>query len=195
MVLNILQIGDKRLLKKSKKVIDFADKTLQKLIEDMIDTCEKDVDSTAGLAAPQIGENLNLAIVRRVDIEEKVENQAEKRESRGLWEVFINPEIIEADKEHESVLWEACLSIGVKVSQLWGPVWRPDKVKVKYQDRQGKTQTLEATGFFSHLIQHEIDHLNGVLFISRVRNPEQNLWRAIDFDKYIDENGRYPKEV
>lgn len=203
MVLNILQIGAPELTKKSKAIKDFRASKLQKLINDMIDTCEADRAGTAGLAAPQVGENIRLTVIRRLDLEKKIKNRNHKRKDKTkieeikldeLWEAVINPEIVYLDEEHESLIWEACLSVGKGKQQLWGPVWRPDKVEIKYFDRHGKPKQLKASGFFSHLIQHEIDHLDGKLFISRVKNPALNLWLSGELDDYIEKNKAYPAE-
>ena len=229
MKLNVLQIGDDRLLKSSKAIRDFQDKKLQNLIENMIETCHLDREHTAGLAAPQVGENLRLAIIRRIDLDEKIEKktkiemkrkireksntsedsidtQGEKKKPRinmneirskirsniENWEVLINPKINYASEE-ESTIWEACLSIGTGGSMLMGPVSRPRSIKIEYFDRSGNKKSLEAKGFFSHLIQHEIDHLDGILFINRVPNPERNLWTSEQIDQHIEKFGAYPQ--
>lgn len=210
MQLDILQIGDDRLLQESKPVRNFQDKKLQKLIDDMIETCEIGKKHTAGLAAPQVGENLQLTVIRRLDLEEKIaESQGAegkgrkkikrakltKQQSLDLWEPLINPKIVSEDPEYDSVIWEACLSIGKGKDQVWGPVQRPDKIEIEYQDRAGKKKSIKGNGFFSHLLQHEIDHLHGVLFISRVPNPDKNLWKSADLDEYLDKHGKFPEAI
>lgn len=194
MKLEILQIGDPRLLQKSKEVKDFASQSLKKLVKDMIDTCEAGKEHTAGLAAPQVGKNLRLTVIKRVDIEEELEKKGEKvnKTKPAQWEVLINPEVIASDEKKASLVWEGCLSIGVGKKQIWGPVYRPSWVKIKYQDLEGKEHQLKGEGFFSHLIQHEIDHLDGILFTSRVSNPERNLWLSKELDKYIEAKGEFP---
>lgn len=200
MQLEILQIGDERLITSSKKVGNFKSKSLQKLIDDMIDTCEIGKRHTAGLAAPQVGENIQLTIVRRIDLEGDVRKKRKegkyeqsKEESLKLWEPLLNPRIIAEDNQKESLVWEACLSIGKGKKQLYGPVYRPSWVEVEYEDREGKTKKIKGQGFFSHVLQHEMDHLQGVLFTSRVQNPEKNLWLSGDLDKYLEENDKFPE--
>lgn len=214
MKLDILQIGDPRLLQKSQTVTDFTDPILKKLVEDMIDTCEAGKEYTAGLAAPQVGHNLRLTVIRRLDKEKKLKQLVSKGNdsqdpeikrlgleakakiaSKEMWEPLLNPELIELDEKEEYLVWEACLSIGKGESQIFGPVFRPNFVKVRYQDMSGNDHELSGTKFFSHLLQHEIDHLDGILFTSRVANPEKNLWTAKDLDAYMEAKSEYPPIV
>lgn len=224
MVLPIIQIGDPRLLQPSEEITNFADPKLEKLIEDLIDTCESDRDKTAGIAAVQVGKNIQLTIVRRVDIEErqgrnkkrkgattrplrdKTQATAEQEglinaadpstilKGRAVWQPLLNPKITKVIGSQESLRWEACLSIGVGKSQLWAPVWRPEKIEVSYQTPSGEHRKLQADGFFARLLQHEIDHLNGILFLSRVNNPEANIWRNEALDEYLETHPSYPEE-
>ncbi|WP_394583624.1 peptide deformylase [Cytobacillus firmus] len=122
------------------------DKKLGKLLNDMYDTM-LEFDGV-GLAAPQIGQKLQIAIV---DIDDEF----------GTIEM-INPEILETDGEQTGP--EGCLSF----PGLFGEVTRPEYVKIKAQDRKGKFFTLEAEDFLARAILHEIDHLHGVLFTSKV---------------------------
>ncbi|MFW5703041.1 MAG: peptide deformylase [Candidatus Dojkabacteria bacterium] len=195
MSLKILQIGDDRLTQVSREVEKPQDKKIQRLIAEMCDLCEKDRDGTAGLAAPQVGENIRLTVIRRIDKTDKIRrsdrDRLSREESMKYWDVLINPEIIEKSEE-ESVIWEACLSIGKGDKQIWGPVSRPDYVRIKYETEQEESKELEAKGFFAHLLQHEIDHLDGILFTSHVPNVAANLWTAAELDEYIEANGSYP---
>ena len=168
--------------KKSKKIIDINNKEVQQVIRDLVDTCIEMESRSAGLAAPQIGKNLAICVCRRTDLEENLNTQEslEKGEliklpNEKLWEVFINPEIVEESKR-VSTYWEACLSIGEKEKDsIFGPVDRPETVKIKYINREGESKKITASGFFSHIIQHEIDNLDGVLFCAHVENPQENL--------------------
>lgn len=134
------------------EVVTVFDKKLVKLLKDMYDTMIE--FDGVGLAAPQIGLNKRIAVV---DIDDEM----------GTLEL-INPEIIEATGEQTGV--EGCLSF----PGVYGEVTRPFYIKIKAQDRKGRWFTLEAEDFFARAIQHEMDHLNGVLFTSKV-------------SKYIDE--------
>lgn len=122
------------------------DRKLSKLLNDMYDTM-LEADGV-GLAAPQIGLAKQVAIV---DIEDH----------HGTIEL-INPEIIEA--RGEQVGPEGCLSF----PGLFGEVKRANYIKVKTQNRRGQAKTIEAEGFLARAILHEIDHLHGVLFTTKV---------------------------
>jgi peptide deformylase len=187
MIRKILQIGAPELTKKSREVRadEFGGKELKQLITDLIDTCEADKEHTAGLAAPQIGVNLRVSLIG------KTTKHPETHERIVEWVPIINP-VITSESEARSTVWEACLSIGVGDKQLWGPVTRAKSVKISYQDVDGNLQTMSGKGFMSHVIQHELDHLDGVLFLTHVPNPEKNLWKSKELDDYIDKHDEYP---
>ncbi|UOY93688.1 peptide deformylase [Ectobacillus sp. JY-23] len=126
------------------RVLDF-DKKLVKLLQDMYDTMV--AADGVGLAAPQVGISKQIAIVEADD--------------NGRIDL-INPVILEA--RGEQVGPEGCLSF----PDLYGDVPRAEYVKVRAQNKRGKIFVLEARGFLARAIQHEIDHLNGVLFTSKV---------------------------
>ncbi|RAL26117.1 peptide deformylase [Thermoflavimicrobium daqui] len=137
----IVQYPDPILKQKSKTVTKFHDR-LHKLLDDMAETMYD--ASGVGLAAPQVG-ILKRAIV--VDIGD------------GLIEM-VNPEIVEKSGEQISPP-EGCLSI----KGLQGDVRRAQKIKIVGQDRYGNPMELEAEGYLARAFQHEVDHLNGILFI------------------------------
>ncbi|KKB42308.1 peptide deformylase [Bacillus thermotolerans] len=143
--LPIVKYPDPILEKKCGPVTQF-DKKLKKLVNNMYETMVE--ADGVGLAAPQIGKDLQLAIV---DIEDE----------HGLI-VLVNPVIEEAKGSETDV--EGCLSF----PGIYGHVTRPSYVKVKAQDVKGRFFTLQAKGYLARAIQHEIDHLNGVLFTSKV---------------------------
>ncbi|MGI6484976.1 MAG: peptide deformylase [Thermoanaerobacterales bacterium] len=139
----IREYGDEVLRKKSKTVSVF-DNRLLTLLSDMEQTMRE--AEGVGLAAPQVG------VLRRVVVIDVGE---------GLIEL-INPEIIDSEGENTAV--EACLSI----PGVMGEVTRPHRVKVKAQDRNGKQIQIEGEGLLARAMCHEIDHLDGVLFIDKV---------------------------
>lgn len=145
-VKHILPFGDPILRKKAKPVTDLNEKTI-KLLDDMAETLYA-AEGRAGLAAPQVG------ILRRLIVMDCGE---------GLVEL-INPEVIEMQGEQTGT--EACLSF----SGYFGYVKRALRVKVKSLNRQGETVILEGEGYLARCMQHEIDHLNGVLFIDHVED-------------------------
>ncbi len=162
-------IGDEVLRKEERKVKKF-DKTLHKLIDDMVETMRE--APGIGLAAPQVG------ISERVIVVELPEEEGDPQSGK-LYE-FVNPEIVfHSNEEVEGE--EGCLSI----PSIVGDVWRAERIVVKGQDRHGKAQKLEAHDWLARAFQHEIDHINGVLFIDRVEGPE-HLRRLV---KVRDENG------
>lgn len=130
---------------KCDKVISF-DKKLAKLLNNMYETMiEAD---GVGLAAPQIGVKKQIAIV-------------EVDEESGAIEM-INPEILEIDGEQTNL--EGCLSF----PEIYGEVTRAFRIKIRAQNRRGQYYELEAEDFLAQAIQHEIDHLHGVLFTSKI---------------------------
>ena len=145
---SVVQVGDDVLRQKCFPVEEFDEK-LWALLDDMKDTVKK--EQGAGLAAPQVGVLRRLAVV---DVEE------------GYFEL-INPVILQAKGEQTG--WEGCLSVRGKS----GVVSRPMKVKLVYYDRFGKQQSLLAKGFFARAICHELDHLDGILYIDRASFVER----------------------
>jgi peptide deformylase len=146
---DILILPDKRLRQVSKPVAKI-DSSIKKLVADMFETM---YDAPGiGLAAIQIGE------ARRI-----VTMDLSKKEGETQPQVFINPEIVD-ESDDKSVHEEGCLSI----PEYYEEVERPASVTVKYLDLDGKQHEVKATGLFATCIQHEIDHLNGVLFIDHI---------------------------
>lgn len=145
---NVVQVGDEVLRKKCFEVENF-DETLFQLLDDMKDTVKK--EHGAGLAAPQIGILRRIAVV---DVEE------------GYFE-FINPVILSSKGEQNG--WEGCLSVRGKS----GIVSRPMKVTLAYQDRNSEKHVIKAKGFFARAICHEVDHLDGILYIDKASHIEK----------------------
>ena len=146
---NVVQVGDEVLRQRCFEVENF-DENLFTLLADMKDTVKK--ERGAGLAAPQVG------VLRRVVVVDL--------EDQGYFE-FINP-VITAQKG-EQTDWEGCLSVRGKS----GVVSRPMKVTLSYQDRFGEKHILKAKGFFARAICHELDHLDGVLYIDKATQIEK----------------------
>ncbi|WP_410983881.1 peptide deformylase [Bacillus cereus] len=151
-VLEIVKHPDEVLETPCERVMNF-DKKLVNLLKDMHETML--VAEGVGLAAPQVGVSLQVAVVDIGDDTGKIE--------------LINPVILE--KRGEQVGPEGCLSF----PGLYGEVERAEYIKVRAQNRRGKIFLLEADDFLARAIQHEIDHLHGVLFTSKVtRYYEEN---------------------
>jgi peptide deformylase len=134
------------------KPVQVFDKTLQTLIDDMFETM-RDAPGV-GLAAPQIGESLRVVVVEYTD--------DEREDARPKKYVLVNPEIVRESEETVTDL-EGCLS----VPGLAGEVERFEAVTVQAKNRFGKPIKLKASGWLARIFQHEIDHLNGVLYIDR----------------------------
>ncbi len=140
--------GDPVLRKKSEKVTEFDDDLLV-FLEDLAETMI--LEDGVGLAAPQVGVSKQIAVINR-----------EPGNPVTLIKV-INPEITLFGDETYS-MEEGCLSVpGIR-----GKVVRPDSLEMTYQDEKGEQQELYAEGFEATIIQHELDHLDGVLFVDRL---------------------------
>jgi len=137
--------------------VERVDDAVRKLASDMLDTM---YDAPGiGLVAIQVGEPLRLLVI---DLAKEGEEPAPH--------VFINPEIV-ATSDARSVYEEGCLSI----PDYYAEVERPASVRVKYLDRDGKLQEIEAEGLMATCLQHEIDHLNGVLFIDHISKLKRDM--------------------
>lgn len=170
MIRKILQSGNPILRKKSKPVIKF-DKKILSLIQDLKDTLatQKDPEGV-GLAAPQLGKNLRVFVC------------SYKKFNR----VVINPEIIEISKSPHSAkalrgkkeIMEGCLSL----PNYYGPLKRSQKIKIKYLDGNGKEVIEIFTDFEAQIILHEIDHLEGILFMDRIFEQKESLYKLTGKD-------------
>lgn len=128
-----------------------------------------------GIAAPQIGVDLKVAIIELTGINRYGE------EINLPLTAFVNPKITFLTQEHQG-FWEGCLS----VPGLRGFVERPSKVKVNYLNLKGEEQELIAEGFLATVLQHELDHLDGVLYIDRIKDPRLLSYQE-EFQEFIQE--------
>ncbi|MGH6736954.1 MAG: peptide deformylase [Methyloceanibacter sp.] len=144
-------------LRKQAAAVERVDAELRRLMDDMLATM---YDAPGiGLAAPQIG------VSRRLIVMDPAKEDAPKTPL-----VMLNPEILERSDElrvHE----EGCLSI----PEVTAEIERPAKVKVAFLDRQGKPQEADLEGIWATIVQHEIDHLNGVLFIDYLSRLKRDM--------------------
>jgi peptide deformylase len=177
----ILQRENKILRNKSEEVPVESIKTRK--IEVIIKMMRKALDSQedgVAIAAPQIGENLRIFVVsKRIFeiMEEEKSKSRSKRENLESFEkegldytdmVFINPVILKQSKK-KSLVEEGCLS----VRWLYGKVERYEKTLVRAYDENGQIFTMGGSGLMSQVFQHEIDHLDGVLFIDKAKNLKE----------------------
>jgi peptide deformylase len=147
-ILPIIVLPD-ALLRSISKPVESVDKAVRKLADDMFETM---YDAPGiGLAAIQVGAPVRMLVL-----------DVAKREAQGGSnpQVFINPEVIWSSDE-KSIYEEGCLSI----PEYYEEVTRPASIRVAYQDIDGVRREIEASGLLATCLQHEIDHLNGVLFI------------------------------
>ncbi len=154
---NILTVPAQELYQKSQKITEITE-SIRQLSQDLLETgvAHKNPEA-AGLAAPQIGENLRIILVRDF----KVLPNTEKLVVTNT--IMINPRIISKSKE-TNLDWESCLSI----PNMYGKVKRHSSIKLTYQDVNGKEHKLKASDFFARVVQHEIDHLDGILFTEKL---------------------------
>lgn len=188
----IITTPDPRLRQKSTKVSQITDET-REIIADMVRLSlewEKahPFELSVAMAAPQMGVNQRIIIVRD-DFDNKDNN---------TFTALINPEVIKTEgkiiKEHEG-----CLS----VPEIYGLVERPYKIKIKAQLEDGTEVRIKADGFLARTLLHEIDHLNGILFIDHIRDDKNAFYRLddkgelqpVDYDTEIKNNtSLFPEE-
>jgi len=157
------------LRRKAKPVTKF-DKDLQTLIDDMIETMRE--APGVGLAAPQIDLPMQLAVIEYAEGEDEEENEGKELKKKLF--VLINPEITKTSEEKVFGV-EGCLSI----PGLIGEVERHEAIQVKALNRHGQPVKIKVDGWMARIFQHEIDHLNGVLFTDRATR----VWKPQEEDE------------
>ncbi len=182
---DIIATPDPRLRQKSEKIHQIDEET-KKIIREMTASSlaweqEHEFELSAAMAAPQLGYNKRIIIVR--------EDMGNKDNSSFI--ALINPEVIKTEgKMIED--YEGCLS----VPSIYGKVPRPYKARIKAITEEGEDVRLKVTGFLARTILHEIDHLNGILFIDHIKNDKNAFFRLnnkgdlepLDYNKYIANN-------
>lgn len=156
------------------KPVKKIDAKIKKLVDDMVITllAQRDPEGV-GLAAPQVNEGIRLFII--------------KKDKKSPVKTFINPKILSTTsaqpveptpkvKKDETSRLEGCLSI----PRIWGKVVRSKKVELEYTDLENKTHVETFSGFEATIIEHEMDHLNGILFTKRVLEQGYTLYREED---------------
>ena len=165
--LEIVQVGNPVLRKRARPltVAEIRSREIQKLIESMR-ACMHEAPGV-GLAAPQVGLALQLAVIEdREEYHKEVQQaQLQERERRPVpFHVIVNPAIEEIGEE-KAEFFEGCLSL----SGYSALVTRARAVRVTCLDERGQRQVIEASGWYARILQHEIDHLSGTLYIDRMR--------------------------
>lgn len=175
MIKPICRMGNPILRKKTAQVSkDFllSDEFTQ-LLTDLFDSMKH--YGGIGIAAPQIGVDRQVAIIELMGF-----NRYGEEVNLPLT-AFINPKITFLTEDNQG-FWEGCLS----VPGLRGYVERPKKIKVNYLDPKGTEQELIAEGFLATVLQHELDHLEGVLYVDRVKDPKLLTYQE-EFEEFIQE--------
>ena len=175
--MKILTVPHPILTQKAKPVKKIDDK-IHHLVKEMIKVLNKQINPPGvGLAAPQVGKNLALFIMKptekvkpRVFINPKI-----LKLEIGNWKLEINSKSKSQKKQKRAQL-EGCLSL----PKIWGTVKRANRVLVEYQDLSGEKKTEWFSDFEATIIQHEIDHLNGILFTKRVLDQKQKLYQETE---------------
>ncbi len=169
MVRKVVQSGNPVLRQVAKKVIK-VDKKALSIIQDLKDTLKTQKEPEGvGLAAPQIGKSVRIFIA----------------DYKNFQRVVVNPEILNIEENKKKKvrakkeILEGCLSL----PYYYGPLKRASKVTLKYLDEKGKEITEDFTDFNAQIIMHEIDHLNGILFIDRLLEEKKTLYK-VDGDEW-----------
>ncbi|MBN2305471.1 MAG: peptide deformylase [Anaerolineae bacterium] len=163
------------LREKAQPVTNFDDPKFQTLLDDMVETM---LDAPGvGLAAPQVAVSQRVIVVKLSDDEE---SKKEYGSDAGVLHIVINPEITRTSREKVDGM-EACLSI----PGFYGNVQRHTAVIVQGQDRSGEPVRIKARNWLARVFQHEIDHLDGILFIDRATE----IWKQVEPDEVDDETG------
>lgn len=189
---SIVTTPDPRLRQKSEKVHQIDDET-KRIIDEMIASSlaweeEHEFELSAAMAAPQLGYNKRIIVVR--------EDMSNK--DNATFVPLINPVVIKTEgKIIED--YEGCLS----VPSIYGKVGRPYKARIKAVTENGEEVRLKATGFLARTLLHEIDHLDGILFIDHIKDQTDAFYKLNDkgdleplnYDKYIKNNkDLFPEE-
>lgn len=148
--MKVVRIGDPLLREKAVRVKQFGE-SLKQILDQMVVLMKK--KSGVGLAAPQVGISERFFVVQ---------------EPGGQPIAFVNPEILETSME-TSEFTEGCLS----VPGVWATVTRPASLRIQAMNGDGKVFRLDADGYLARIIQHELDHLNGVLFVDRMEEKDR----------------------
>lgn len=166
-------MGHPVLRKKARELdkIEILSESFARLLSDMRDSMKH--YGGIGIAAPQIGESLQVAIIELPETNRYAEKVSLP------FTAFINP-VIEYLTDEEQGFWEGCLS----VPGLRGFVERPGKVRVTYLDEEARPQEIVAEGFLATILQHELDHLSGNLYIDRIKDRRLLAYQE-EYDIFI----------
>jgi peptide deformylase len=165
---NTTQIGNPIIRRKSKIVKNIKSKIVQKTIKDLVDSMRH--HGLIGMAAPQIGKNL------RIFVTEIRQTPTRKPKDLDPVRVFINPKIKNLSKKKISG-YEGCGSVG-QPAALFGEVLRSESLEVSATSEKGDNFKLKTKGLLARVIQHEYDHLEGLVFLDHISNPKTLISRS-----------------
>ena len=181
---SIIQYKDPKLGKilreKSKPVKEINNDLINlfKDLEKLAKANSKEGITLVGLSAPQLGENVQAFIYFDFKTDSYVP--------------VINPKLTYESKELSSE-WEGCASIGEGPTSLFGPVARPKSCQIEFLGLNNEIKTATVSNYMSHIVLHEIDHLNGILFLDRIKD-EKTILTARELDEYAKKHGgKHPK--
>lgn len=157
-----IQIGDPQLKVANKKIVDFTDPKLHQLVQDLTDSMRG--AGLIGMAAPQMGENYHVFVTEPRETEFRTKDQTDQLR------VYINPKIVTRAPK-EIIMFEGCGS--VLNGRLFGPVKRSQQITVEAFDAQERKFRLTCDGLLACIIQHEMDHLNGIEFLEKAADYTQ----------------------
>ena len=181
--LKIIQPNNPTLRQKAQAVTAFDD-DFQTLVDDMIETMR--AANGVGLAAPQVDRSLRVAVVETLP---EIDEAGEEMEGTRDLYVIVNPEIIWESSEMEDGI-EGCLSI-----PGWlGEVSRHQSILVRAQDRHGNKIRLRLHDWDARIFQHEIDHLDGILYIDRLTDPD-NFWTEEEYQEQFGVSDEQTEDV
>jgi peptide deformylase len=153
------QVGNPIIRKKSKKVTDVKSAQNKKIIRNLVDSMRH--HDLVGMAAPQIGQNFRIFVT---EIRETKFRKKDKKSDVDGLRVFVNPKIV-SFSDTEVTIWEGCGSVAE--SNLFGKVTRPESLVIEALNEKEIKFTLEAKGLLARVIQHEMDHIDGIVFTDK----------------------------
>ena len=158
---SVTQVGNPIIRNKSKKVINVSSPNIKKIIKDLTDSMRH--SNLVGMAAPQIGHNLRIFVTEIRATTLRKTNELDKLR------VFINPQIINISQKKVSG-YEGCGSVAT--SGIFGKVSRPEKITIQATDENNNKFEHTAKGLLARVIQHEMDHLDGIVFLDKVSDKK-----------------------
>ncbi|MBW2474252.1 MAG: peptide deformylase [Deltaproteobacteria bacterium] len=163
MAVRTIRVYPDPILKQVAEPVEEIDESVVAVVQDLVDTM-LDAGHSVGVAAPQIG------LLQRVMVVDVSSSKLGRDNNHGLLEM-VNPEIIE--RSGSKMMREGCMS----VPDYTGNVTRAEHIVIEFTNRNGQLRVIEANGFEAVAIQHELDHLDGLLFLDRVSSLKTDLYR------------------